>query len=95
MSVIPLHGGGHAPDVIRERAVQLFQFLREYTLLRSRSIRTTDSYEEVIWLADVPQAPGCRCAATDPEAKDPISGSRSPNPTSSLHRRRLTSYGPG
>jgi AAA domain len=70
VSVIPLRSGGQSPDVIRERAVRLFQFLREYTLLRTKSLRTTDAYEEVIWLADVPQTPGCRCAVLDPDGKD-------------------------
>jgi transcription elongation GreA/GreB family factor/very-short-patch-repair endonuclease len=70
VSVIPLRSGGHAPDVVRDRAVRLFQFLREYTLLRTRSIRTTDSYEEITWLADVPQSPGCRCAAQDSDTRN-------------------------
>ncbi|MBO0682407.1 MAG: AAA family ATPase, partial [Candidatus Dormibacteraeota bacterium] len=71
MSVIPLRGTDEAPDSVRERAIRLFQFLCEYTLLRTRSVRTTDSYEEVIWLADVPETPGCRCAVPDADGRDP------------------------
>jgi very-short-patch-repair endonuclease len=61
MSVIPLPLA--APDDVRDRAVRLFTFLREYTQLRASTALTTDSYDEVIWLADVPGLPGCVCAA--------------------------------
>ncbi|HYW25308.1 MAG TPA: AAA domain-containing protein [Terriglobales bacterium] len=64
MSVIPLPLA--APDGVRDRAVRLFTFLREYTQLRASTALTTDSYDEVIWLADVPGLPGCVCAAVEP-----------------------------
>ncbi|TMC13222.1 MAG: hypothetical protein E6J41_01150 [Chloroflexi bacterium] len=64
MSVIPLPLA--APDDVRDRAVRLFTFLREYTQLRASTALTTDSYDEVIWLADVPGLPGCVCAAVEP-----------------------------
>src|SRR5215469_7985027 len=64
MSVIPLPLP--APDGVRDRAVRLFTFLREYTQLRASTALTTDSYDEVIWLADVPGLPGCVCAAVEP-----------------------------
>jgi len=70
MTVIPLRESHRTPEPIRERALKLFQYLREYTLLRVKSVRTTDSYDEVIWLADVPDAPGCRCAAADQSGRD-------------------------
>src|SRR5215813_8490022 len=64
MSVIPLPLV--APDDVRDRAVRLFTFLREYTQLRANTSLTTDAYDEVIWLADVPGLPGCICAAVEP-----------------------------
>src|SRR5499427_2930375 len=64
MSVIPLPGV--AADDVRDRAVRLFTFLREYTQLRASTALTTDAYDEVIWLADVPGLPGCLCAAVEP-----------------------------
>jgi very-short-patch-repair endonuclease len=64
MSVIPLPRV--AQDDVRDRAVRLFTFLREYTRLRASSALTTDAYDEVIWLADVPGLPGCLCAAVEP-----------------------------
>src|SRR5215472_1087895 len=47
-----------APDDVRDRAVRLFTFLREYTQLRARTVLTTDGYDKVILLADVPSLPG-------------------------------------
>src|SRR5579884_1130932 len=69
MSVIPLPGGEVAEE-IRDRAVRLFTFLREYTQLRVRSIRTTDAYEQVVWLSEIPQAAGCYCSALTRTQKD-------------------------
>jgi hypothetical protein len=64
MSVIPLPLV--AQDAVRDRAVRLFTFLTEYTQLRASLALTTDGYDEVIWLADVPGLPGCTCAAVEP-----------------------------
>lgn len=48
---------------MRDRAVRLFAFLREMTLLRTKVIQSFDQYDNVIWLADIPREPGCHCAA--------------------------------
>jgi hypothetical protein len=48
MSVIPLPLV--AQDDVRDRAVRLFTFLREYTQLRASTAQTTDAYDEVIQL---------------------------------------------
>jgi hypothetical protein len=50
-------------DLVRDRAVRLFAFLREMTLLRTKVVRSTDEYEKIIWLSDVPREAGCYCAA--------------------------------
>ncbi|HSR26664.1 MAG TPA: AAA domain-containing protein, partial [Candidatus Eisenbacteria bacterium] len=64
MSMIPLPR--LATDDVRDRAVRLFTFLKEYTQLRASTALTTDAYDEVIWLADVPGQSGCVCAAVEP-----------------------------
>jgi len=64
MSVIPLPRV--AQDDVRDRAVRLFTFLKEYTQLRASTALTTDAYDEVIWLADVSDLPGCHSAAVEP-----------------------------
>src|SRR5215470_17492893 len=64
MSVIPLPIA--TSDDVRDRAVRLFTFLKEYTQLRASTALTTDAYDEVIWLADVSDLPGCVCAVVEP-----------------------------
>ena len=70
MSVIPLPRV--ASDDVRDRAVRLFTFLREYTQLRASTALTTDAYDEVIWLADVSDLPGCLCAAVEPSREGEV-----------------------
>jgi len=53
----------HPGDPVRDRAVRLFAFLREMTLLRTKVIQSFEQYDSVIWLADIPREPGCHCAA--------------------------------
>lgn len=45
-------------DVIRNKAINLFTYLRDLTSLRSKSIRTVDSYE-VLWFGDIPKEKEC------------------------------------
>ena len=47
----------------RDRAVRLFTYLKELTELRSSTIRTLESYDKVIWLADLPRYRGCYSAS--------------------------------
>src|SRR6267142_89853 len=49
-------------DVMRDRSIRLFTFLRELTELRTKAIRTIDQYENVLWLNDIPRDPHCFCA---------------------------------
>ena len=49
---------------IRDRSLRLFKFLEQITEMQSKSIRTLDSYEQVLWLNDIPQGIGyCDCVA--------------------------------
>ncbi len=49
--------------VSSERAVRLFQYLKELSVLRTRTIRSIDSYESVVWFSDVPREPECFAAS--------------------------------
>lgn len=73
-------------QVLRSRAVALYTFLREFVELRSQIVRTVDSYEEVLWLADIPKEPGCRCLVWS-------RGQASPEPDIwiEIHKPRLLS----
>ncbi|MFQ5804421.1 MAG: AAA domain-containing protein, partial [Candidatus Methylomirabilales bacterium] len=51
---------------VREQAIRLFMFLRELTELRTKTIRTSDQYEKVLWFNDFPREPGCHCIAWSP-----------------------------
>src|ERR1700722_5293549 len=53
----------HPQDPGRDRAIRLFAFLREMTLLRAKVAQSVEQYDKVIWLADIPREPGCYCAA--------------------------------
>lgn len=48
---------------VRDRAIRLFTFLREITELRSKTTRTCDQYEKVLWFDEIPREPGCHCIA--------------------------------
>ena len=45
-----------------QSAIALYTFLKEFTQLRSKIVRSTDQYEDVLWFADVPREPECDCA---------------------------------
>lgn len=49
-----------------EKAIRLFSFLRELTKLRTKTIRTINQYEKVLWFNDIPREPGCHCIAWGP-----------------------------
>ena len=60
----------------RERAISLYTFLKEFTQLRTKTIRDISRYEQdgqVIWTADIPREQGCNCIAwhrDTPDASD-------------------------
>ena len=54
----------------RERAVALYTFLKELAQLRTRMVRDVDTYEQVIWVSDIPQQPGCDCIAWHRDVDD-------------------------
>lgn len=59
---------------VRDRSIRLFTFLKELTELRSRTIRSYDQYEHVLWFHEIPRYQGCHCIAwrisPDDEASD-------------------------
>lgn len=50
---------------IRDKSIRLFTYLKELTVLRSVVQRNCDSYEDVIWWAEIPREKECYCAAWD------------------------------
>ena len=44
--------------IARHNARDLFTFLKEFTELRMRAVRSIDQYEKVLWLSDVPREKG-------------------------------------
>ena len=50
-------------DKNRDQATRLYKFLREFTQLRTKTTRSVDQYDQVLWLTDVPHEPECDCAA--------------------------------
>jgi len=54
-------------DINRERAIRLFTFLREFSQLRTKTIRSIDQYEQVLWLSEIPKVPNCYCIAWKPD----------------------------
>ena len=68
--VSPEHG-----DLIRDRALRLFAFLKELVQLGTKAVRLVDQYEKVLWFNDIPRELGCHCiawqrAAGEEEAED-------------------------
>jgi len=52
-------------ETLRSRATALYTFLKEFTELRSKTIRTFDQYEHILWFSNVPRGEDklCDCAA--------------------------------
>jgi very-short-patch-repair endonuclease len=50
-------------DSSHQRAISLFTYLKELSALRTRMVRTVDSYESVVWLADIPRERECFSAS--------------------------------
>src|SRR5262245_5807567 len=46
-------------DLLRDKAIGLFTYLRELTQLRSKVIRSLEQYEDVLWLSDIPREQEC------------------------------------
>lgn len=50
-------------EQVRNQAIRLFTFLRELVALQSKTVRTIDQYEKVLWFNNVPRESGCHCIA--------------------------------
>jgi hypothetical protein len=53
--------------MVRDRALRLFTFLREFVQLRTKIVRSLSSYEQVLWLSDIPKESECFCHVWDPD----------------------------
>ena len=58
-------GTSSAGSSTRDKAIRLFTYLKELTMLRSVVQRNCDSYEDVIWWAEIPREKECYCVAWD------------------------------
>jgi len=47
-------------DELKDRAQRLFTFLKEVVALRTKIVRSLDTYEKVLWLVDIPHEPECQ-----------------------------------
>lgn len=52
-------------NLVRDKAVRLFTYLKELTELRSDVRRDCDEYDQVVWWAEIPREKECCCAAWD------------------------------
>ena len=55
---------------LSNRAIRLFSFLRDLTELRTKTIRTIDQYDTVVWFQDIPHEPECHCIAWSKEIEE-------------------------
>jgi len=46
----------------QEKAVRLFTFLKELMELSSKTVRSLEQYENVLWISGIPKEQGCYCA---------------------------------
>lgn len=46
-------------NIVRDRSIQLFTYVRELAQLRSKVIRTLNDYESVLWFSDIPREQEC------------------------------------
>ena len=47
----------------KEKSVQLFTYLKEMSALRTKQVKNIKSYEEVLWVSDIPKLADCYCVA--------------------------------
>lgn len=55
---------------IRQKALGLFEFLKEIVQIRSVVTRDNKDYPDVLWLSEIPRESGCYCAGW-PENQNP------------------------
>ena len=76
-----------------ERAVALYTFLREFTQLRTKTIRDISRYEQdgqIIWATDIPREHGCDCIAWHRDAPDAFGGDASDEVWLEIRKPRLS-----
>lgn len=47
----------------RDKAIQLFTYLKELSKLRTTHTKDVAKYDEVLWFSDIPKEKGCHCVA--------------------------------
>ena len=51
--------GNNNRDILQDRAIRLFSFLRELAKLKTKVVRDLAQYEQVVWFDDIPKYKGC------------------------------------
>ena len=51
--------GNNNRDILQDRAIRLFSFLRELAMLKTKVVRDLGQYEQVVWFGDIPEYKGC------------------------------------
>jgi len=72
-------------EPVRRDALRLYTFLKEFTELRTQTVRSLDSYDQVLWLSDIPHEKECVCAAWDRGAAE------APDTWIEIHRPKVPS----
>ena len=62
--------GPDTNGALRERVIALYTFLKEFTELRTKTVRSFEQYDQVLWMSELPREPECECAAWDRSAHD-------------------------
>ncbi|RJQ46748.1 MAG: DUF559 domain-containing protein [Nitrospiraceae bacterium] len=57
-------------QLIRERAVHLFTYLKEVAQLRTKVVRDCSDYEDIVWFNDIPKEKGCYTVAWGAKSED-------------------------
>lgn len=58
------------PDLVRDRAIRLFSYLRELSLMRTPVIKDIDRYESVLWWDELPNHNSIKSIEREPIGED-------------------------
>jgi len=55
--------GNYEMSTTRDKAIQLFTYLKELSKLRTTHIKDVAKYDDVLWFSDIPKEKNCHCVA--------------------------------
>ncbi len=59
-----------ANDLLSDRAIRLFTYLKEVAQLRTKVVRDCSEYEDILWFNDIPMEKGCYSIAWGSKSED-------------------------